>query len=61
MSWLKGSIWKTGIKDRKVYVELWNYEDTQRLVDAELSPEQAYNIGRNLINLAIEQGYRVKR
>lgn len=54
----KGSIWKTGTKnDDLVYFELWNGDDTIKVVDGDLTPEQAYNIGKALMNHAIKQGY----
>lgn len=57
MTRTKGSIWKTGTKDDKVYFELWNGDDTRKMVDGDLLPEQAYNIGKSLIDNAIKQGY----
>ncbi len=54
---IKGSIWKTGTKDDSVYFELWNGDDTQKIVDGDLSPEQAYNIGKSLVSNALRQGY----
>lgn len=56
MTAFKGPIWKIGKKDRKVCVQIWNHEGTVRLTHAELSPDQAYNIGQSLIDMAIEQG-----
>lgn len=57
MKRIKGSIWKTGTKDANVYFELWSGDDTQKIADGDLSPEQAYNIGKSLMDNAIKQGY----
>lgn len=54
---VKGSIWKTGTKDDKVYFELWNGDNTAKIVDGDLLPEQAYNIGKSLMDNAILQGF----
>lgn len=53
----RGAIWKMGTKDAKVYVELWDHDDTRKLVDTELSPDQAYDIGKSLMDFAIKQGH----
>lgn len=45
-----GAIWKCGIKDSSVYVEVWN--DTERLVDMTLKPADARGIGQALIGFA---------
>lgn len=59
MTSFKDAIFKIGTKDGKVYFELWNADDTARIVDAgELTPETAYNIGKAFMDKAIEQGYK---
>lgn len=54
----RGSIWKIGTKDNKVYMEMWDADDTTRVLDGELSPDEAYGIGKSLMDNAIKQGYR---
>ncbi|TDZ92107.1 hypothetical protein [Mycobacteroides salmoniphilum] len=55
---IKGSIWKTGTKDGAyVYFELWNGDDTQKVVDGDLTPQQAYNIGKSMVGNALKLGY----
>lgn len=56
---IKGSIWKTGTKDDMVYFEIWNGDNTMKIIDGDLLPEQAYNIGHLLIDNAIKQGYKL--
>lgn len=53
----EGPIWKTGTKDGSVYFEIWTCDNITRLVDGDLLPEVAYNIGKSLMDNAIKQGY----
>lgn len=58
---VRGAIVKVGAKDRDVYFEIWDSEDTNRVVDTTFSPEVAYAIGKGLVDNAIRQGYKVRR
>lgn len=53
----KNALFKSGVKDDKVYFEIWNGEETKRIVDGHLTPKQAYDIGMSLVDSALKQGY----
>lgn len=46
--------WTSGIKDDKVYIEIWN--GATRILDANLDPEHAYRLGALLMDNARKQG-----
>lgn len=52
MSRIKGSNWKTGVKDEWVYIEVWNGDNTFRVLDGTFSPEQARGLANSLIAAA---------
>lgn len=46
--------WTSGIRDDKVYIEIWDGET--RILDANLNPEHARQLGELLIDNARKQG-----
>lgn len=48
--------WVTGIRDNKVYIEIW--DGSTRILDANLDPEHASQLGHGLIENARRQGFK---
>lgn len=48
----KDATWRTGIKDDRVYVELWVANDTDRVMDFDLVPEAARNLAAGILKAA---------
>lgn len=58
MTVFNNPLWKTGIKDSRIYFEFWTEDEAQRLFDGTVSPEVAYLIGKRMVDNAICLGYQ---
>lgn len=54
MASFRSVTWSVGTKDDKVYIEVWN--GAQRLLDANLDPQHANELGHLLIDTAARLG-----